>query len=204
MKSKIILFFIILVVIIIIVYLGFFVVDRGSDNGNILDSFKESFGAGNENEGDFGDDDGENGGFGNVGGSAGGGGGSSSSSSSSSSGSSQSGCAEQQISYSASNFIASPICNQYSGQSCMDKDITCSITITNLDDGVDGIFGVAFRFFEEDNEAVILHSPSQEQSLGPGDLYIFEEVFHVAGDDANKEITCFYTTTEIPKKEICV
>ncbi|MCH7568374.1 MAG: hypothetical protein IIA87_03045 [Nanoarchaeota archaeon] len=116
-------------------------------------------------------------------------------------------CEILKISYSASNFNAESVCNQYENGICIDKTVTCSITITNLDDEIGGIFKLAFRFFERENEENIIHSTFSESFLEPGSQQTFEGTFNVQSQgengNANKDLTCFYRILSIPQKEIC-
>lgn len=121
---------------------------------------------------------------------------------------STSGCATQQISYSAANFNANSVCNnQDENGFCIDKTVTCSITINNLDGEIGGIFEISFRFFEQGNSGNILFLTSSELFLEPGEQHTFEGIFNVQSQgeqgDANKDLTCFYNTINIPRKEVC-
>ena len=121
---------------------------------------------------------------------------------------STSGCATQQISYSAANFNANSVCNnQDENGFCIDKTVTCSITINNLDGEIGGIFEISFKFFEQGNSGNILFLASSESFLEPGEQHTFEGIFNVQSQgeqgDANKDLTCFYNTINIPRKEVC-
>jgi len=157
--------------------------DESSSEGNI---FKRIFGGGGGGTGGGGSA------IGGVAGSSG----------------STSGCATQQISYSAANFNANSVCNnQDENGFCIDKTVTCSITINNLDGEIGGIFEISFKFFEQGNSGNILFSTSSELFLEPGEQHTFEGIFNVQSQgeqgDANKDLTCFYNTINIPRKEVC-
>lgn len=117
-------------------------------------------------------------------------------------------CRMQQISYSLINFNETSNCNQYEGEICIDKTITCSIEIHNRDDEVRGIFELELLFVEEGgNRENPIERKTSEFFLEPLNYWIFEDSIDLqsSGEDgfANKEIDCFYNTLEVPEKEVC-
>ena len=149
------------------------------------------------------------GGSGSGGGGGGGNGGAGGASASgATSSSSASNCIENQIPFSTTGFDVNSVCNsQNQNGFCIDKTVTCSILITNLDNGFGGVFKVEFKFFAEEDNSNILYSTLSEFNLEAGEQHNFLEFYNVQseGQDgiANKELTCFYATVSIPKKQVC-
>lgn len=142
------------------------------------------------------------------GGSSGGGGSSASSSGaggageSSSSGSQTIGedCRMQQISYSLKNFGKTQECISYAGEECLMKTITCSLEVNNLDYEISGSFAVKFDFFAD---GAILESVTDTKMVEPRAAEIFLADYQVQGENANKELTCSFSTEEVPEREVC-
>ena len=117
-------------------------------------------------------------------------------------------CYEGQISYSITNFNVTSICNAYDEEICLDKTVICSIEIHNMDDDISGFFEIKLLFVEEGGN---LENPIDEKTsrffLEPQDYNLFEDSINIQssgqGGLANKEITCFYSTLEVPKKSFC-
>ncbi|PIN89978.1 hypothetical protein COU60_02700 [Candidatus Pacearchaeota archaeon CG10_big_fil_rev_8_21_14_0_10_34_76] len=141
---------------------------------------------------------------GNGGGSSGGGGGGNSGSDS---GSSEN-CRESQISYSIQNFTYISECNDEQNGVCVDKNIYCDLDAYNLDSEVDGYFGIGMHVVEEGYQIVdSLSYDFQEIMITNENKKKFQFVFNFqsSGEEgnANKILTCVYTTEKVPKKEIC-
>jgi hypothetical protein len=143
--------------------------------------------------------------------SSGGGGESSGSNSEGSSGGSSSGeksesnpqtCEERQISYSLSNFVKTEECNEFSGQTCIDKTAFCSIEVKNLDYEVGGTFTLEFTFFDITDKSTI-QTTQVSDNIDPRETKTFKSTINVQSPDANKEISCSYLTSQIPTKTIC-
>jgi hypothetical protein len=150
---------------------------------------------GETNSDDSGFSSGEAGGGGSGGGEGGGGG----SGEASSSGSS---CSLRKISYSLKEFNKVSTCNQYEGDVCISKTVNCSLEVTNLDFEISGNFEIKFEFFEQGQEE-ILYSAEDAQVLGPRESAIFEASANFQGADAGKELTCDFSTEQIPQREVC-
>jgi len=193
---------------VLLFYFGFYTVteiidDRVSDVDDIRDDEKPIWGGGISGAASSVGTDGNGGGS-----SSSSGGSSGSAQGGSASASSGDGCSSQQISFSASNFYENSVCNeQDSNGFCIDRTITCLVSIANLDDEVGGNFGLSFRFFEEESNN-LFYSVFSEVYLDPYEFNVFEEFFNVQSQgqegDANKDITCFYFIENVPKKEICL
>lgn len=117
-------------------------------------------------------------------------------------------CRMRQISYSLINFNETTNCNQYQGEVCVDKTITCSIEIHNRDNEVGGVFELEFLFVEEGgNIGEPIERKTSEFFLEPLDYGVFEDSANIqsSGENglANKEINCFYNTLKVPEKEVC-
>lgn len=141
---------------------------------------------------------------GSSGGSAGGGDGGNSGGDS---GSSEN-CRESQISYSIQNFTHIFECNDEQNGVCVDKNIYCDLDAYNLDSEVDGYFGIGMHVVEDGYQIVdSLSYDFQEIMITNGNKKKFQFVFNFqsSGEEgnANKILTCVYTTEKVPKKEIC-
>jgi len=118
------------------------------------------------------------------------------------------GCTISQSSYSLENIQINQVCNAYSGQICIDKTITCSIEINNLDFEIKGNFNLEMFFVEAGKlKSDALEARNSEFIIDPGEFQLYEETLNIQGsgenDPSNKEITCFYNTLETPRREIC-
>lgn len=130
------------------------------------------------------------------------------SSSGDSGGSSDSGCLIRQISYSMINPNRTMICNEYQGETCINKTIDCSTEIHNRNSEVAGIFELKLIFLEEgENKENAIDTKISSFTLEPMNYEIFEEVISVQsiGEEgiANKNINCFFNTLQVPTKEVC-
>lgn len=108
-------------------------------------------------------------------------------------------CILRQISYSLKEFKKTSVCNVYDGEICVDKILTCSLKVTNLDSELSGLFEIKFNFLKEDE---MIDSEITSQSIEPRSSEIFTASYEYAGEDADK-ITCAFATEKIPEKEIC-
>jgi len=106
----------------------------------------------------------------------------------------------QQISYSLRNFISNSECNEYSGSNCIDKSITCSVTVENLDSNISGNFEILFKILSN-NE--VLSSRVITNLLNPDQSLVFETTFQVTGINADKNIDCSSTSNAIPTRYVC-
>ncbi len=118
-------------------------------------------------------------------------------------------CSTNQISYSMTDFNKTSICNNNQSNICIDKIVSCSVKIQNRDNEVTGFFGVEMIFIEKGkNREDAFNSSSSRFSLSPMQYEFLSDYISIisSGQDglANKEIDCFYTTIEVPKKQVCV
>ena len=111
-------------------------------------------------------------------------------------------CILQQISYSLKNFEKTQTCNQYDQGACINKTVTCSLQLTNLDFETSGTFEMRFNFFEAGQDE-ILESLTDSHNVGPRSPVIFSTSAQFQGPDADKDLTCNFHTEQIPKKEVC-
>jgi hypothetical protein len=114
------------------------------------------------------------------------------------------GCATSSISYSIEDITIEETCNFYNNEICTDKTVTCSAEIHNLDSESDGIFKVILKFMEGDMaNGIILESKSREFSVPAGQFEIFMETINLLGEEAGKQLNCFYNTEEPPSTDPC-
>ena len=110
---------------------------------------------------------------------------------------------EQQIAYAIKDFKKNEICNQFEGDSCIDKSANCSLAAYNLDD-IGGVFKIRFVFFEEgESYENGLQTITREISLEPEKSEAVEAVFNFQNSNAEKTIDCIFFTDKIPKKNVC-
>jgi len=118
-------------------------------------------------------------------------------------------CSMKQISYSLENFNKTSICNINQSGICWDKTVICSVEINNLDNEISGTFKIELMFLEKggNKETDGFDITSSDFLLSPkqSEIFLHSTNIQSTGEDglANKEISCFYNTLEIPKKEIC-
>ncbi len=123
-------------------------------------------------------------------------------------GSSSQNCIFKQISYSMINLNKTFVCNQFQGSICVDKTVTCSIVVENLDNEVNGFFDIKLIFLEEGkNQEYAFDSKTSRFFLNFGENHFFEDFTNIQSSgingSANKNINCFFNTLEIPKKQVC-
>ncbi len=116
------------------------------------------------------------------------------------------GCVISRVSYSLENLKKTESCNSYDGEICIDKTITCSVEIYNLDLVSEGFFDLELFFVESwksINEAIERRQKSL--IILPSTFELFNETLNIqsSGADgiANKIINCFYDTLNNPIKE---
>lgn len=93
-------------------------------------------------------------------------------------------------------------------QFCTDKTVSCSLILKNLDNEQSGVWVTKFVFttqgtsltkqIKTEDVSSSLYPQTQETIVGTARI----QSFGVDGD-ANKDITCAYTTTTIPTKQVC-
>jgi len=114
-------------------------------------------------------------------------------------------CPLKQISYSLENPEKNEICNSYSGETCTDKTIDCSIDLRNLD-SVGGDFGINIVFVETGKNPITegFETKSTAIIVGAGEAEKIQASININQEELlNKEIECFYYTTLVPQKEVC-
>lgn len=122
---------------------------------------------------------------------------------------SESTCSTKQISYSMENLNKISICNLNQSDICLDKTISCSIDIHNLDIETNGNFKMELIFLEKGKNKEIDGFDIKTSQLFVESLEYetFTDSTNIqsTGIDglANKEISCFYNTIEVPVKEVC-
>ncbi len=117
-------------------------------------------------------------------------------------------CYYSQISYSIQNFKSEDLCVKDNNDFCLDKLVSCSLEVQNLDLLYGGDFGI--RMF------VVRVGEGIENSIMQGykEIYIepksqalfdFEFLIQSYGNDgdANLDLECIYSTEKIPKREYC-
>lgn len=130
-------------------------------------------------------------------------------------------CETEELAYSIDNFVRSyNTCNEYEDicikyflgictekkTFCVDKSVSCSLNLRNLDNEEQGSWTIKFLFFEEgtskdiDSDEISVFLYPQTSKTITGRTRIESE-----GEegDANKEITCNYHRINLPTKKIC-
>jgi len=130
-------------------------------------------------------------------------------------------CESKEIPYSINNFIMNyetcneyqDVCNKYilgicsdKTTFCVDKSVSCSLDLKNLDNEEGGAWTIRFKFYERGTDTTIknddvtnyLYPQSSKQFIG--NVRITSE--GVEGN-ANKKITCVYQQVDLPKKQVC-
>ena len=130
-------------------------------------------------------------------------------------------CESKNLAYSIDNFVVeSNTCNKYEDDChkwflglctdkttyCVDKSVSCSLLLRNLDTEERGSWTIRFSFYESGtsniikNEDVNLFLYPQSQDTIRGTTRI--QSAGVDGD-ANKQVTCSYLAANIPTKQVC-
>jgi hypothetical protein len=140
---------------------------------------------------------------GGSGGGGGGGGGSSETG-----GNSESNCNIIPILYAISNINRIYNCNEYDGEICLDKMVTCSAEIRNNNNALGGNFELKLYFVEDGkDQSQALKSTSFSYNLGPSEYASMQDYARITsvGIDgaANKDINCLFNTLNVPEEEVC-
>ena len=131
-------------------------------------------------------------------------------------------CIPKELPYSIENFhITESICNQdqdicnkyFLGfctdktTFCIDKTVSCSLDIKNVDSSERGIWGIQFNFYVAGTSNIIKTTNSMNYLVYPqgsntagGNTRITSS--GVSGD-ANQRITCSYNVVNTPTKQVC-
>lgn len=112
-------------------------------------------------------------------------------------------CYNKQITYSIENINEYYFCNLEDAGSCIDKTAKCSIKVKNLDKTIGGNFEIRFSFFEKENRSNIVETSLSNSFIAPNEEKILKSELVIQGGGADKNISCYYSTTEVPKEKIC-
>lgn len=110
-------------------------------------------------------------------------------------------CKTVSVSYALKHFNENSVCNEYSGENCIDKTITCSMEVQNLDSAATVEFKSVFRFYNSQSELV--NSATDSKMINSGDTEYFEKNYQLTGEVANNELDCRFDLEEPPQKEVC-
>jgi hypothetical protein len=130
-------------------------------------------------------------------------------------------CETKDLPYSVTNFVEkSNICNQekqdcktgfmgipYDCVSyCVDKTISCSLDLNNLDTEESGTWSIRFNFVERGTNNVIKYQDTSYQ-LYPQTTRSVPGAVRIQSSgkegDANKNIGCSYAVSSVPTKQVC-
>lgn len=111
-------------------------------------------------------------------------------------------CSQEKISYTLSEFDHSEECLQYDGEICTEKEMRCSLMVTNRDDDVGGQFTIKFMFLNEADS--IISDESVQHDLGPGETISFVSVVNLIGEEAGASYECDFEPEQVPTQEVCV
>ena len=115
-------------------------------------------------------------------------------------------CAESQISYSLTNFQTNSNCITFENEVCTNKDVSCSLDVNNLDSQTSGNFVINFRFFNYANSELI-EERQISNFVEAQNSQLFTTTINIqsqgADGNANQEISCSFSSVEIPRREIC-
>lgn len=114
-------------------------------------------------------------------------------------------CKMTQISYSMENFQQNSTCNQYDGQTCINKEISCSIDIRNLDYEISGLFKVENYFIKKgDDRENAFDETLNELMISPRSSEHLTSSTNIQGPLADETIDCVFHTISAPEKETCI
>ena len=112
-------------------------------------------------------------------------------------------CYNKQATYSIGNINEYYFCNSLESSSCVDKTAKCSVKVQNLDKTISGNFEIKFSFFEKENRSNIVEISSSNSFIAPNEEKILKSELVIQGNNADKNLSCYYSTTEVPKEKIC-
>ncbi|MFA4953329.1 MAG: hypothetical protein WC584_03840 [Candidatus Pacearchaeota archaeon] len=112
-------------------------------------------------------------------------------------------CVYKQITYSIGDLTEYYFCNSEESRICVDKTAKCSVKIKNLDDTLGGNFAIKFSFAEKENRSNIIITSTSNSIISPNEQKILKSELVIQGNNADKNLSCYYSTTEIPKEKIC-
>jgi len=108
-------------------------------------------------------------------------------------------CDPKQIPYTLFDFQKVQVCLQYQQTTCIEKQITCSAKIKNLDLTQGGEFTVKIKLLGEQTEDLIEEFLVSE-TIQPKQEETFLHQFQVTGIQADQEFSCSIITEKIPTK----
>jgi len=116
----------------------------------------------------------------------------------------ETGCIRSAIPYSITQGNTEQTCNLYLEDACIGKTITCSVNITNLDQSsLKGYFSIDVSF-KNNQDNTILKISNSNFIIDPGSFESIKEELNLSGEDASKEISCYFNTAGLlPYKEVC-
>jgi len=109
-------------------------------------------------------------------------------------------CTLNQISYGIKNLIKNSNCTEYSGETCISKEVSCSVEVYNYDYETSGNFELEFKLTDETEN--IIKTLYQTSFIQPKGNKTLEIIFRLE-KNADKILICNYQTTKIPQKTIC-
>ena len=113
---------------------------------------------------------------------------------------------DSQIAYSLEYLDVEETCNQEISEECLRKTVTCSLTVNNFDEQVSGVFEIRFNFIEKGDKLNNSFASVKVSDIIYAKSYkIFKAgtLISESSGNANKTITCAFSTLKVPKKNIC-
>ena len=113
---------------------------------------------------------------------------------------------DSQIAYSLEYLDVEEKCNQEISEECLRKTVTCSLTVNNFDEQVSGVFEIRFNFIEKGDKLNNSFASVKVSDIIYAKSYkIFKAgtLISESSGNANKTITCAFSTLKVPKKNIC-
>lgn len=110
-------------------------------------------------------------------------------------------CSISPIPYSLKGLTTDSNCITENNGICEQKEITCEITIQNLDDSSGGLFTLRFEFNDEEDNLLSEDTASVEINAGQKQTLEITNTF--TQPDSQKDIVCSVTTTQTPTKDVC-
>ncbi len=130
-------------------------------------------------------------------------------------------CENKNIAYSINNFrlVANncnkeqDVCNKYflgicsdKTTFCVDRTISCSLELRNLDSEERGVWTVHFNFYEvgtsksidSDDSSNLVYAQTTNTIMGVARI-----ISSGVEGNANKQLSCSYTVSNIPTKQVC-
>ena len=130
-------------------------------------------------------------------------------------------CENKEIPYSIDNFVLNyNNCNEkkkdcktgFMGipydciEYCIDRSMSCSLDLRNLDNEASGTWTIRFNFYERSTNNLIKANDVSDY-LYPQTTKKFTGITNIKSSgvngDANKQLTCFYDKVNIPTKQVC-